>query len=173
MQIREAAVSDIKTLAQIHVASWQTFYRGIMPDELLDNLSIAQFEKIWHNNLYNQNRVNLVCQVEDQVIGWASVGANRDDAATSSTKELYGIYLFPHQYRKGYGSALWEAVLQICTVQGAAQLTLWVLYNNVNARRFYERMGCLLEKGVIKEVERFGVVIPEVRYRIAIAGVAT
>ncbi|MUL35879.1 hypothetical protein BWI75_05825 [Gloeocapsopsis sp. AAB1 = 1H9] len=173
MRIREAAISDINTLAQIHVASWQTSYRGIMPDELLDNLSVKQFEQIWYNNLHNRDRVNLVCQVEDQVVGWASLGVNRDDDTSLSTKELYGIYLFPNQYRRGYGSALWEAVLQICVAQSATRITLWVLYNNVNARRFYEQMGCSLEEGVIKEVERFGVVIPEVRYSRVIVGDAT
>ncbi|AFZ33298.1 GCN5-related N-acetyltransferase [Gloeocapsa sp. PCC 7428] len=172
MRIREAAISDVNTLAQIHVASWRTSYRGIMPDDLLDNLSVNEFEQIWYNNLHNNDRVNLVCQVEDQVVGWASLGVSRDDDALS-TKELYGIYLFPNQYRRGYGSALWEAVLQICAAQGATRITLWVLYNNVNARHFYEQMGCSLEKGVIKEVERFGVVIPEVRYSRAIFGDAT
>ncbi|MES1022734.1 GNAT family N-acetyltransferase [Gloeocapsa sp. BRSZ] len=169
MRIREAAISDVNTLAQIHVASWRTSYRGIMPDDLLDNLSVNEFEQIWYNNLHNNDRVNLVCQVEDQVVGWASLGVSRDHDASLSTKELYGIYLFPNQYRRGYGSALWEAVLQICAAQGATRITLWVLYNNINARCFYEQMGCSLEEGAIKEVERFGVVIPEVRYGRAIA----
>ncbi len=40
MQVRKAAVSDARRVAQIHVASWQAACRGQMPDAVLDNVDV-------------------------------------------------------------------------------------------------------------------------------------
>jgi len=42
MIIREATHNDIPALAKVHVDTWRTAYRGIMPDEYLANLSYEQ-----------------------------------------------------------------------------------------------------------------------------------
>ena len=39
MKIRKASFSDAKEIANIHVNSWKTTYKGIIPDEFSHNLS--------------------------------------------------------------------------------------------------------------------------------------
>lgn len=39
MQIRKATINDAEGIAKVHVDSWRTTYKGIIPDEFLYNLS--------------------------------------------------------------------------------------------------------------------------------------
>ena len=51
MIIREPTKSDARDLAEVHVRSWQAAYKGQLPDEILDNLSVDQREQQWHLTL--------------------------------------------------------------------------------------------------------------------------
>lgn len=45
--IRGATVADAEGIAHIHVASWRSTYRGIMPDALLAGLSMERRAANW------------------------------------------------------------------------------------------------------------------------------
>jgi hypothetical protein len=47
VKVREAEDADVPGIAVIHVRSWQTAYRGVLPDELLDGLSVSEREGSW------------------------------------------------------------------------------------------------------------------------------
>src|SRR5580700_8633486 len=51
MLVRSATLADAPTIAAIQVASWQAAHRGIMPDALLNNLSVDQRRQMWENRL--------------------------------------------------------------------------------------------------------------------------
>ena len=38
--VRDATVDDARAIAEVHVASWRWAYRGQLPDDLLDGLSV-------------------------------------------------------------------------------------------------------------------------------------
>ena len=44
-KIRVAQPEDATNIAQVHVDTWHSTYRGIMPDEVLDNLSVQDRAK--------------------------------------------------------------------------------------------------------------------------------
>ena len=48
MIIREATHSDIAAMSRVHVDTWRTTYRGIVPNELLANLSYKEHENSWN-----------------------------------------------------------------------------------------------------------------------------
>lgn len=56
MKIREAIVSDAKGIAKVHVDSWRTTYKGIIPDDFLNNLSYEQRTKLWEENIDSKRR---------------------------------------------------------------------------------------------------------------------
>lgn len=47
MRIRKAKISDEKGIGKVHVDSWLATYKGIMPDERLNQLSYERSEKKW------------------------------------------------------------------------------------------------------------------------------
>ena len=42
IKIREPSKNDARSLAEVHVRSWQAAYKGQVPNDFLDNLSVER-----------------------------------------------------------------------------------------------------------------------------------
>jgi ribosomal protein S18 acetylase RimI-like enzyme len=164
MPIRPAEVSDARELAEVHIASWQTAYRGLYPDTVLDGFSVESGEKRWKERLPHESTKTLVYELDGRVVGFVRFGASRGDAAEEGVGEISAIYLTPFAWGKGYGRALLEAALESLRAAGYDEATLWVLKDNPRAIRFYEAAGFQAD-GTVKTVPRHGVELEELRYR--------
>ena len=78
MPLRPATSADCRNLAEVQIASWRAAYHGIIPDHILDTLSVKSFETVWKHNLRNANRTNVVALVEEDTVGFVSYGPSRD-----------------------------------------------------------------------------------------------
>lgn len=168
-QIRAAESSDSEGIARVHTRSWQSAYRGLLPDEWLDALRWQDRKERWDTILEQSstNTVYVATNGEQEVIGFASAGASRDeDIDQDKVHELYAIYLTPEYWGKGVGSALFLAVMREVP-ETAKRLELWVLEENIRGRRFYESQGFTLD-GATKLAEIDGYQLEEVRYRISL-----
>ncbi len=47
LTVRAASSSDARAIAAVHVRAGQVAYRGLLPDELLDRLSVEDREGSW------------------------------------------------------------------------------------------------------------------------------
>jgi GNAT superfamily N-acetyltransferase len=143
--IRRAAPADARAIAAVHVTSWQVAYRGIVPDEVLDALSVEGRERGWRERLGRPDelhRLTLVAERDGAVAGFCSIAApSRDDDAGERTAEVAALYVEPAQWRTGVGRALLGAALDALRADGFADATLWVLADNARGRAFYERVG--------------------------------
>lgn len=45
--VRHATANDAAAIAQVHVASWQAAYRGLLPEALLVSLSVERRQRHW------------------------------------------------------------------------------------------------------------------------------
>jgi hypothetical protein len=84
--VREAVQADAQALAQLHVATWQAAYRGILPAELLDGLSVGLREDFWQGLLAgggDETTLTLVAEEDaDAVVGFCSLALpSRDEDA--------------------------------------------------------------------------------------------
>jgi ribosomal protein S18 acetylase RimI-like enzyme len=168
VHIRPALPEDIPALARVHVATWQAAYRGIIPDEQLDSLSIPESEETWRGNVRRPGRTNLVAEAEGQIVGFVAFGPTRSrDLDPSTIGEIYGIYLEPSVWRRGYGRALMGEALRQLAAAGFAEVMLWTWEINEPARNFYERLGFVSDAAVVSD--RFGPELIELRYRRVLA----
>ncbi|OPB00383.1 GNAT family N-acetyltransferase [Pseudomonas fluorescens] len=170
--IRNALPTDAKAIAQVHVSSWQEAYRDLIPADYLNSLGamLAKREAHWVRAIEAGESCVLVAEVNDQVVGWISVGASRDeDVAGGNVGEVLAIYVLAGYWQTGVGLALWKAGLQWLEQQGYECLTLWVLSRNERAIRFYRRAGCTEEPGSERTLERGGALLLEVRYHLSLA----
>ncbi len=161
--VRKAGVQDAEAIAQVHVHSWQHAYRGIIPDDFLDALSVRERTEFWRSQLATETRETLVIEAEREVVGFAGFGPSRDDNAAPTTAELYAIYIAPEHWGGGCGSLLWAEVEKILRAAGIAQVTLWVLSENQRGRRFYELLGFNAD-GTFKGISLSGTALTEMRY---------
>ena len=135
----------------------------------MDSLSIEARTTTWakaFSQSPDQASTTLVGELDGQIVGFACVGASRDDT-DSATGELWGLYLDPAHWGAGHGHTLHTEALDVARASGAAIATLWVLTTNQRARHFYERHGWVAD-GTEKTVWGGDVRLDETRYRISL-----
>ena len=174
--VRRAAVGDADAIGSVHVRAWQAAYRGLMPDEHLDGLSIERRRDGWRTGLAAGATDRTVLVVEDpedgHVCGFAVVGDARDEEpAAPEAGELWAINLEPGAWGRGLAAPLLAGAVDALGERGARELHLWVVEGNARARRFYEREGWAPD-GAVKEDEFGGQAVREVRYRRRLSGAA-
>ncbi len=162
-------VGDARGIAEVHVASWRAAYRGLLPQVLLDGLSVERRAEGWRENLRRGggNETWVAVGAAQRVLGFVSVGRSRDDDAADSVGELLAIYLRPELWGAGVGGGLHAAALTTLS-RRFDEATLWVLDGNSRARGFYERHGWCRD-GSTKHETLGGADVVEVRYRKPLA----
>jgi ribosomal protein S18 acetylase RimI-like enzyme len=140
--LRLAEPSDAAAIASVHVASWRTTYRGLLPDAYLDAMDVDQYAARWHRMLLDPAGRSMVLVAEEEgiVVGFASGGPERDEDDRYEG-ELYAIYVLREFQGRGLGRALAEAVAAALADRGVTSMVVWVLRDNAAARGFYERLG--------------------------------
>lgn len=93
MRIREAKVSDATGIAFVHVESWKTTYRNILPKEFLTNLSFKRREQFWEKSI-PEGHVFVAENDEGQIVGFASGGRERSGKYEGYKGELTSIYIY-------------------------------------------------------------------------------
>jgi ribosomal protein S18 acetylase RimI-like enzyme len=173
--IRRATPGDETAVATVHVRSWQVAYRGLMPDEVLDGLSVERRADMWRAILEPgpgaARHIFLVAEAGggerpdgNALCGFVHVGPARDADLGPETAELTSIYLLPEAWGRGAGRALMARAVDAMREAGYASAVLWVLVTNERARRFYDIAGWSAD-GTEKS-EPFGpATLVEARYR--------
>jgi GNAT superfamily N-acetyltransferase len=138
--IRPAKVDDAPAIARVHVASWRSAYLGLLSDEFLESLNEPDYADRWRRFIGEGSSRVYVIELDGQVVGFASGGRERA-GETGYTGELYAIYILDAHQRHGYGRELVKAVVAGLREMGFEDMLIWVLRDNQNARRFYERLG--------------------------------
>ncbi|MFF8673649.1 GNAT family N-acetyltransferase [Streptomyces sp. NPDC015242] len=163
-------LADCDRVAEIRVRGWQHAYRGMIPQSYLDGLSVAEDAERRRTHLAQADSgvVNLVAEdTEGEVVGWACHGPYREGEVRTADAELYALYVHPDHLGRGAGQALLAQSVSRCAAAGHGRLLLWVLKENVRARRFYERAG-LRPDGAEEPFAVEDVTVPEVRYARAL-----
>lgn len=161
--IRKATIQDAEAIARIHVFSWQHAYRGLIPDNFLNGLSVPGRTEFWRSNLAAEPDGTLIVETGFEVVGFAGFGPARDKPAAPACAELYAIYIAPDHWGGGCGNLLWAEVERVLIAAGFSRVTLWVLSENRRGRRFYERHGFSVD-GTSKVISFSGTGLAEVRY---------
>ena len=137
--VRPAAPRDAKGIAEIHVATWQAAYQGLIPAEVLKAMTVEKRLAYWKEAIEYSDPQILVALDNDKVIGFVGFDRSRDPGTKSSVGEIWAMYVTPEHWRKGAGLALWDGARDGLKEEGCTQVTLWVLLANERALQFYEQ----------------------------------
>ena len=138
--VRPAEIEDAAAIAKVHVDTWRTAYRGLLPDDYLASLDEAGYEERWRRTLAAGSSRVYVAEDGRLVVGFASAGRERAGEG-EFTGELYAIYVLDSAQGRGHGRRLVQAVVQGLREMDLGDMIVWVLRDNHPARRFYERLG--------------------------------
>ncbi|GFZ33268.1 N-acetyltransferase [Clostridium zeae] len=166
IRIRYAEINDAKILGEIHSRSWKIAYKGIVPDEVLENITAEKREKYFEKALTNRQEEDAIILKDDVAAGFICIGRCRDTDKDDACGEIWGIYLLPEHWSIGIGSELIKWGLNELKKRNYKRVTLWVLEENIRARKFYEKIG-FRHDGTVKEIT-IGKKLDEYRYEMAI-----
>lgn len=141
MKIRKAKIKDAKYIAKVNIDVWNTTYRGIMPDEDLDNLSHEKREEFCIELIKDKENSFLYVAEDDKkrIIGFVSGGRERGND-NNFDSEIYAIYVLKEFQGKSVGRLLFKEAVKKLKDSSFKSLKIWVLKDNPY-RRFYEKLG--------------------------------
>ncbi len=160
MSIRKAVLKDASGIARVHVDSWRTTYKGIVPDTYLASLSYENREQMWMSGI-EQNHVYIAEDDNGQIVGFATGGKERTGKYEAFVGELYAIYLLEGHQGKGIGRMLVQSVVDDLLEKKLNSMLIWAIEENP-ACRFYETLGG--RKINKEEIEIEGKKLSEIAY---------
>ena len=164
MLLRAAESADAMSVARVHVRSWQSAYRGLLPNEYLDQLRPEDRAERYDFASRDPQTPQTIVAVEAGVIrGFATTSPSRD-ADLAGYGELGALYVDPDYWGRGIGMALVSAARDRLAGLGFGNALLWVLMGNVRADRFY-RNDQWTPDGLQRTDTVWGVTVNEIRYR--------
>ena len=186
LTIRPATPYDAQAVARIRVQGWRFAYQGLISQDYLDSLSVAEDTERMRGYLSQlpqnsppsrsasvqgsdgEKRSFMLAARDDAVLGFCRFSAAPDkiDRAERATPggtmngRLHALYIDPDSLGQGIGHALMNHALSTFAAWGCERATLWVLEGNSRAISFYERQGWRCT-GATKVDQSFGLCLVE------------
>lgn len=162
MYLRPAELGDEDAVAAVHVRSWRIGYRGLLPDEFLEQLDPTErAARYTFGQSDGDQPFTTIAMDGDQVCGFATIGPCRDEGRAGAG-ELYAIYVDPDWWGQGVGRDLITAARRLLSDRGFSSAVLWMLAGNKRAERFY-RLDGWGRDGTVARREIAGIEADEVR----------
>jgi RimJ/RimL family protein N-acetyltransferase len=160
---------DARAIAEAEVASWRAAYADLMPAGYLAALSEQDRAQSWREDLekHGQEGRKRTWVVEDdgRVAGFSLAG--QPSGAPEGVGLLYFLYFRPEAWGQGLATVLMGKVMADLREQAVTKAHLWVLEENLRARKFYERLGWRPDGG--RRIDAYGgVSLGALRYVVSI-----
>lgn len=163
MIIRKARPTDAAGITHVHVTTWRTTYRGIVPDGYLDNIPVEQWQERWLRDLREPGD-RFIYVAEDEangtIAGFVMGGPGHPDEPIYKG-ELHTLYILKEYQQRGLGRLLVQALATSLLEAGISSMLLMVMDANPG-RHFYEALGGTRVRSNTFEVN--GVAIAESAY---------
>ena len=157
INIRKALPEDAHDYTDCHISIWQSAYKGIVPDNYLDNMPAEkeQHTKRYKDTLTNPGSCEYFCVMKsERMIGFIitnkSVGENKTNIG-----EIWAVYLREEFWGTGYGKEMLDFAVYNLICANSDEIFLWVFEDNIRARRFYEKNNFRFD-GTQREVDWYG-----------------
>lgn len=163
-RLRRLTLDDAADLALIESAAWRVAYEGILPGRSLRRMTPQALAAQWKRRLQKKGELRWGILLGARMVGYCTAGFCRDrDMEHGFAGEIFELYVHPRLQGRGLGWELMEQTWADLEGHGFRWGVLWVLEDNQQARRFYERCG-LSHDGARKRLLHGGRKVWAVRY---------
>lgn len=141
-EIRPMKPGDEKEIAKVHIDSWKTTYKGIIPASYLDALHLEERTDWWKRLIkefplaQNIGRV-AVSMKDNRIIGFALGGPAPKEEETDG--ELFALYLYEECQKQGVGKRLVSSMSEAFLERNWKELIIRALVDNPNMP-FYKKL---------------------------------
>jgi GNAT superfamily N-acetyltransferase len=133
IQVRQASVSDLETLAPLFDA-YRQFYGKPSDAALARSFLLERFQ-------HNQSVIFIATQPNGTAIGFTQLYPTFSSVSAARTFILNDLFVVPEARRSGVGSKLLEAAAQFGPSVGAVRLSLSTAMDNEMAQALYVSHG--------------------------------
>lgn len=138
LRLEPAAPDDAAALASIFLRCWQTAYRGVVDDAIIDGLDATVVERSWRGLVDESRSALVVARVDGAACGMVRFGVDPGDCRSG---HVFSLYVDPDAAGAGIGRALLAHAARELAASGRGRATLWVFAANSRALRFYGAAG--------------------------------
>lgn len=151
LSIRPARPDDEAAVAALRTRSWQSAYRGHLPDDYLDTRAADDLAQQWRAKFagLGPRKHLLLAMADDQIAGFIAIWPDEQDPTLAFIDNLH---VDPERRSGGIGRSLMTDAARRLASDGYDAAYLFVLAANEGAVRFYERLGGIVEEREIKTV---------------------
>lgn len=150
--IRKAKEEDAKEIAYVNAYTWLTTYKGLMPDELLEERVKTIDDRVPKIINAIKTKDNFYVALDgNKVVGIMSYGKSRNQDYIDSG-EIKSIYILKDYQGLGLGKSLFMTGIKELLNMGFNSMILNVLDGN-DAILFYQKYG---GKKVSEKIDDFG-----------------
>ncbi len=140
-RIRKRKKDDCKAIAHVVTISWNQTYKGIVPDDFLNNLYRNEEERA--SNSFNKfdetDNHQFVLEVDNKIVGFINVGKT-DDSDFFDYGEIHALYIMNDYKGNGFGRKLVEVGINELKKMGYNKMIIGCLIGN-NSNEFYKHIG--------------------------------
>lgn len=144
MQIIKATIEHAEIIGYIHSNAWQSTYRDIFPKEYLAADMIAGRKAEFMDSFTYDNIHYYLVSVDEGAVGIVKVKTE------DNVCEISALYFLEEYRNRGCGT---ETLSYLKNIYQGYRIVLWVLKDNLKARKFYEK-NRFAETGETRTIDR-------------------
>ena len=150
MEFILASKKHSKELSYLKKEVWESTYRGIYPDEVIDNYDYIKREEKFNNLIDDVNQEVYICMIKDKIVGYMVLGL-----PLHGTLEGYELTVNDLGIDKNYrGIGIGKQFIEIAKSKNKKLFNCCNYYNE-NAKKFYERIGATIAKSEISDNKQY------------------
>lgn len=177
VSVRPARSGEAADIARVQAIAWRTAYRSLLPAEVLDSWDEAAAAATWRAAVEappTPGHVVLVALEGSAVVGFTAFGPaeltdGEPPSADGPLSDISTLLVEPRWGRRGHGSRLLAAVVDLARVQGVAQLRTWLPEADAVSAAFFESAGWEPD-GWARTLDTGGAPLRELRWHALLHG---
>lgn len=148
VSVRPARPQDVAEIARVQVDTWRTCYLAILPAAVIESLSVEVALLAWQEAVAappSPRHHVLIAQDQEPAVGFVAFGPADDlqpeDPDPETTVALGPLLVEPRWGRRGHGSRLLAAAVDLARIDGMTRAIAWIPEGDVVSRTFFEAAG--------------------------------
>jgi GNAT superfamily N-acetyltransferase len=176
VSVRPAHAADAEAVARVQLVTWRTAYRDVLPAAVLDDWDEHAATESWRAAVVSPPTPAhgvLVALERDEVVGFAAYGPAELSAGEAPdpggpTTEIATLLVEPRWGRRGHGSRLLSASVDLWREDGFDTAVAWAYERDAATRAFLTSAGWEPD-GATRALDVDDMLVPQLRLHVSLA----
>jgi GNAT superfamily N-acetyltransferase len=174
VSVRPAVADDVAEIARIQVDTWRFAYADVVPAAVLQALAIETALAAWTDAVTappSERHHVLVALEQERIVGFIALGPADDlqpeDPEPASTALIGPLIVEPRWGRRGHGSRLMAAAVDVARADGMTRAICWIPEADRVSREFLIGAGWAPD-GLVRALDTGAGELREIRLHVTL-----